>query len=115
MRYTTLSCCSDSSDVDNDNSAVKSAESAMPTSIPQRVPLCLEPITTRDRVMQMEERVRTNPGILWRMSVVKTMPQNKFGSAQRTKNSLTAALGCCINLVRVLSKKNDASSSRDKP
>ena len=55
----TTSCCSDSSDADNDDSAVKSAGSAMPTSIPQRVPLCLEPITTRDRVMRMEERVRT--------------------------------------------------------
>ena len=40
----------------------------MPTSIPQRVPLCLKPITTHDRVMRMEERVRTNP---WQMSVVK--------------------------------------------
>ena len=88
----------------------------MPTSIPQRVPLCLEPITTRTRVMRMEERVRTNPGIFWRMSVVKrTMPQNKFGLAERTKNSLTAALGCCIDLVRVLSNQNNESSSRDKP
>ena len=113
VRYTT-SCCSDSGDEDNDDSAVKSAGSTMPTSIPQRVPLCLEPITTRDRVMRMEERVSINPGILWRKSVVKMMPQNKLGLAQRTKNSLTAALGCCINLVRVLSK-NDASLSRDKP
>ena len=58
----------------------------MLTSIPQRVPLSLEPITTRDRVMQMEEKVRTNPGIFWQMSVVKTMPQNKFGwlKGQRT-------------------------------
>ena len=72
----------------------------MPTSIPRRVPLCLEPITTRDRVMRMEERVRNNPGIFWRISVVKTMPQNKFGLTQRTKNYLTAALGCYINLVR---------------
>ena len=46
MRRTT-SCCSDSNDVDNDDSA----GSAMPTSIPHQVPLCLEPITTRDRVM----------------------------------------------------------------
>ena len=55
----TTSCCSDSSNVDNDDSAVKSAGSARPTNIPQRIPLCLEPITTRDRVIQMEERVRT--------------------------------------------------------
>ena len=65
--------------------------------------------------MRIEERVRTNPGIFWRISVVKTMPRNKFGLAQRAKNSLTAALGCCINLVLVLfkprSQQNDASSS----
>ena len=53
----TASCCSDSNDdTDNDDSA----GSARPTNIPQRIPLCLEPITTRDRVMRMEERVRTN-------------------------------------------------------
>ena len=50
------SCCSDSNDTDDDDSA----ESARPTSIPQRIPQCLEPITTRDRVMRMEERVTTN-------------------------------------------------------
>ena len=57
-------------------------------SLTVHIPLCLEPITTRDRVMQMEERVRTNPGIFWRISVVKTMPQNNFGLAQRTKKTL---------------------------
>ena len=48
------------------------------------IPLCLEPITTRDRVMQMEGRV----GWSW------------FGSS--------------INLVWVLSKQNNVSSSRNK-
>ena len=48
------SCCSDSSDEDDDDSAgiegsaVKSAESTEPTNIPQQIPLCLEPITTRN-------------------------------------------------------------------
>ena len=55
----TTSCCSGSSDADNDDSAVKSAGSARPTNISQRIPLCIEPITTRDRVMRMEEGVRT--------------------------------------------------------
>ena len=53
----TTSCCSDSSDADNNDSAVKSAGSARPTNIPHRIPLCLEPITTRNRVTRMEERV----------------------------------------------------------
>ena len=56
MRCAT-SFCSDSSDADDDDSAMKSAGSARPINIPQQIPLCLEPITTHDRVMQMEERV----------------------------------------------------------
>ena len=51
------SFCSDSSDADDDDSAMKSVGSAKPTNISQQIPLCLEPITTQDRVMQMEERV----------------------------------------------------------
>ena len=74
----TTSCCSNSSDADSDDSAVKSAGSARPTNIPQRIPLCLEPITTRNRVMRMEERVRTlskqndrvHPGINFSYQVV---------------------------------------------